>query len=259
MKKLLTFLALVSLTVALNAQTATLLSPVKGLSVNAGFDSKLIEQGTVSGTNYITAGVGLNVYNIDVAVETFSRYDVLTKYSTSTATVAGKTVTTTTANNDGKGLKRIYTTLGYVFTSDLANLTLGVQLRHAQGTEALVGGLSNDTLPFLRLNGKLLGGTLVWDGTALADSKNRSNNYEANVRLPVNLGAGFKVIPAVGLGFNDPGATTIPAYKAAKKYADVGLGLGWKNLEAGLFVQRGDITSAASQVTGYTVNLTHKF
>ena len=51
MKKLLTFLALVSLTVAAAAQTATVLSPVKGVSVNAGFDSKLIEQGAVTGTN----------------------------------------------------------------------------------------------------------------------------------------------------------------------------------------------------------------
>ena len=255
MKKLLTFLALVSLTVAAVAQTATVLSPVKGVSVNAGFDSKLIEQGAVTGTNYITAGVGLDVYSVDLAVETFSRYNGLTKYST--ATVAGKSVTT--ASTDASGLKRTYLTAGYVFTSGLANLTLGAQLRHAQGTETLVGGLSNDTLPFVKLDGKLFGGTVVWDGIALNDSKNRSNNYEANLRLPIGVGYGLKVVPAVGLGFNDPGAATITALKLDKKYADAGLGLAWKGLEADLFVQRGDITSSATQVTGYTVGYSYKF
>jgi hypothetical protein len=251
MKKLLTFLALVSLTVAAVAQTETVLSPVKGVSVNAGFDSKLIEQGVVTGTNYITAGVGLDVYSVDLAVETFSRYDGLTKATT----VGGKTVSTT----DASGLKRTYLTAGYVFTSGLANLTLGAQLRHAQGTETLVGGLSNDTLPFVKLDGKLFGGTVVWDGIALNDSKNRSNNYEANLRLPLGVGYGLKVVPAIGLGFNDPGAPTIAALKLNKKYADAGLGLAWKSLEAGLFVQRGDITSSATQVTGYTVGYTYKF
>jgi hypothetical protein len=255
MKKLLTFLALVSLTVAAAAQTETVLSPVKGVSVNAGFDSKLIEQGAVTGTNYITAGIGLDVYSVDLAVETFSRYNGLTKYST--ATVAGKSVTT--ASTDASGLKRTYLTAGYVFTSGLANLTLGAQLRHTQGTETLVGGLSNDTLPFVKLDGKLFGGSVVWDGIALNDSKNRSNNYEANLRLPIGVGYGLKVVPAVGLGFNDPGAPTIAALKLNKKYADAGLGLAWKSLEADLFVQRGDITSSASQVTGYTVGYSYKF
>ena len=77
--------------------------------------------------------------------------------------------------------------------------------------------------------------------------------------LPLGVGYGLKVVPAVGLGFNDPGAPTIAALKLNKKYADAGLGLAWKSLEADLFVQRGDITSSASQVTGYTVGYSYKF
>ena len=99
----------------------------------------------------------------------------------------------------------------------------------------------------------------MWDGIALDDTKNRSNNYEANLRLPLGVGYGLKVVPAVGLGFNDPGAATIAALKADKKYASAGIGLAFKGLEANLFAQRGDVTSSATQVTGYTVGYTYKF
>ena len=255
MKKLLTFLTLVVLTTAAIAQVADIPSPITGVSVNAGFTSKLIDRGNLAGTDYITAGVGLDVYNIDVAVETYSRYNGLTTFSSTT--VAGKT--TTVAKTDASGLKRIFTTLGYVFTSPLANLTLGAQLRNTQGSELLAGGLTSDTLPFVKLNGKLFGNTVVWDGVAVDDLKNRTNNYEANLRLPVGVGYGLKVVPALGVGFNDPSANTIPAFAANKKYATAGAGLEWKGLQANLFVHRGDFTSTASQITGYTVGYSYKF
>jgi hypothetical protein len=245
MKKLLTILALVALTISAVAQNSVVPAPIQGVSVDVGFASKLIEQGTVTGSDYITAGVGVDVYSVNLAIETFSRYD---------SKAVGKT-------KDASGLKRVYVNAGYVFTSSLANLTLGAQVRHAQGTETLVGGLTSDVLPFVKLNGKLLNGLVVWDGTVLADTKNHSNNYEANLGLPIGTQVikALKVVPAVGVGFNDPGSTTIAALKANKKYATAGIGLAAYGVTANVFVHRRDVTSTNGQVTGYNIGYTHNF
>ena len=241
MKKLLTILTLAVLTTAAVAQTPAVPTPITGVSANVGFTSKLIDRGNVAGTDYVTARVGLDVYSVDFAIDTFSRYNSLTI----TTTVAGKSVSTA----DEAGLKRIYYTAGYVFTSPLANLTLGAQLRTAQNGELIAGGLTSDTLPFVKLSGDLFGKTVVWDGTALDDLKNRSNNYEFNLRLPVSSGVkGLKVVPAIGVGFNDPGAATIAAFKNNKKYATAGIGLAAYGFTANVFAHRADVTNTAGQV-----------
>jgi hypothetical protein len=247
MKKLLTLTSLAL--IALVAKAA----PVSG-DLNLGFTSKLISNGAVVGTNYALAGVGTNVYGIDLAVNTFTKVSATT--TTSTAVVAGKTVTTSTT--DATGLKRIYVDAGYKFTSPLADLTLGAELRHISATEA-GNAPTHNLLPFVKLSGSWFGGHLNWQGRALNDTVNRSNNFELGVSAPLNTFGDLKVVPAFAVGFNDPGAATIAALKNVKKYYQPGIGLEWHGIEANLFAQRTSLTSTATQITGYNVGYKLKF
>ena len=243
MKKLLilTSLALI----ALVAKAA----PVSG-NLDVGFTSKLIQQGLLVGTNYATAGVETNLYGIDLAVTAFDKISD----TTTTSVVAGKTVTST----DASGLKRIYLDAGYKFTSPLADLTLGAELRHVSATEA-AGSANHNFLPFVKLNGTWFGGHLNWEGRALNDTYNRSNNFEFGVNTPINTFYDLKVVPALVVGFNDPGAATIAALKNVKKYYQPGVGLEWHGVTANLFAQRTSLTSSDTQITGYNVGYKFKF
>ena len=243
MKKLLTLTSLAL--IALVAKAA----PVSG-NLDLGFTSKLIQQGKVVGTNYATAGVETNLYGIDLAVTAFDKISD----TTTASVVAGKTVTST----DASGLKRVYLDAGYKFTSPLADLTLGAELRHVNTTEA-AGSASHNFLPFVKLNGSWFGGHLNWEGRALNDTYNRSNNFEFGVNAPLDTVGGLKIVPALVLGFNDPGAATIAALKNVKKYYQPGIGLEWHGVTANLFAQRTSLTSSDTQITGYNVGYKFKF
>jgi len=243
MKKLLTFLALSLIAIVVKA------APVSG-DLDVGFTSKLISNGVVVGTNYATAGVDTNVYGIDLAVTAFDKVSD----TTTTSVVAGKTVSTT----DASGLKRVYLDAGYKFTSPLADLTLGAELRHVNAAEA-VGQANHNFLPFVKLSGSWFGGHLNWQGRALNDTVNRSNNYEFGVNTPINTFGALKVVPALVVGFNDPGAATIAALKNVKKYYQPGVGLEFHGVTANLFAQRTSLTDSAAQITGYNVGYKFKF
>ena len=243
MKKLLTLTSLAL--IALVAKAA----PVSG-NLDLGFTSKLIQQGVLVGTNYATAGVETNLYGIDLAVTAFDKISD----TTTASVVAGKTVTST----DASGLKRVYLDAGYKFTSPLADLTLGAELRHVNTTEA-AGSANHNFLPFVKLNGSWFGGHLNWEGRALNDTYNRSNNFEFGVNAPINTVGALKIVPALGLGFNDPGAATIAALKNVKKYYQPGIGLEWHGVTANLFAQRTSLTSSDTQITGYNAGYKFKF
>ena len=243
MKKLLTLTSLAL--IALVAKAA----PVSG-NLDLGFTSKLIQQGVLVGTNYATAGVETNLYGIDLAVTAFDKISD----TTTASVVAGKTVTST----DASGLKRVYLDAGYKFTSPLADLTLGAELRHVNTTEA-AGSANHNFLPFVKLNGSWFGGHLNWEGRALNDTYNRSNNFEFGVNAPINTVGALKIVPALGLGFNDPGAATIAALKGVKKYYQPAVGLEWHGITANLFAQRTSLTSTDNQITGYNVGYKFKF
>ena len=239
------------LTLALIAIVAKA-APVSG-DLDIGFTSKLISQGLLVGTNYATAGVETNLYGIDLAVTAFDKVSNTTTYST--AVVAGKSVTT--ATTDASGLKRVYLDAGYKFTSPLADLTLGAELRHISSTET--SGANHNFLPFVKLNGSWFNGHLNWQGRALNDTINRTNNFEFGVNTPINTFGSLKVVPALTFGFNDPGAATIAALKNVKKYYQPGIGLEWHGVTTNLFAQRTSLTSSDTQITGYNVGYKFKF
>ena len=243
MKKLLTIITLVLIASVVKA------APVSG-DLDLGFTSKLIQQGLLVGTNYATAGVDTNVYGIDLALTAFDKISD----TTTTSVVAGKSVTST----DASGLKLVYLDAGYKFTSPLADLTLGAELRHVNTTEA-AGSANHNFLPFVKLNGSWFGGHLNWEGRALNNTIERSNNFEFGVNAPINTVGALKIVPALGLGFNDPGAATIAALKGVKKYYQPAVGLEWHGIAANLFAQRTSLTSTDNQITGYNVGYKFKF
>ena len=243
MKKLLTIITLALIAIVAKA------APVSG-DLDVQFTSKLLQQGRLVGTNYAVAGLDTNIYGVDLALDTFTKISSLT----TTTAVAGKPVSTT----DSTGLKRVYLDAGYKFTSPLADLTLGAELRHVNTSEA-AGVANHNLLPFVKVNGSWFGGHVNWQGRALNDTMNRSNNFEFGVNTPINTFGALKVVPAVGVGFNDPGAATIAALKSVKKYWQPGIGLEWHGIAANLFAQRTSLTSSAAQVTGYNVGYKFKF
>jgi len=243
MKKLLTIITLALIAIVAKA------APVSG-DLDVQFTSKLLQQGQLVGTNYAVAGLDTNIYGVDLALDTFTKISSLT----TTTAVAGKPVSTT----DSTGLKRVYLDAGYKFTSPLADLTLGAELRHVNTSEA-AGVANHNLLPFVKVNGSWFGGHVNWQGRALNDTMNRSNNFEFGVNTPINTFGALKVVPAVGVGFNDPGAATIAALKSVKKYWQPGIGLEWHGIAANLFAQRTSLTSSAAQVTGYNVGYKFKF
>jgi len=247
MKKLLTIILLALGATITNAQTSSTV-PVTG-DVTVGFESKFFLEGVnAPGSNFIAAAANVDVDGILIGVKTWTTYD------SQTVMLAKPTLTQS-------GLKYTIGKVGYVFTSDFAKLTLGADFVHT-ATVISLPGAQNDTLPFVRLDGKLTN-YVIWNVRTLFDSKNRNNSYEGNLSTPIPVAGALKVVPTVGLGCNNPGSATIPQFYADKKYAQAGLGLvyGTKEVTASLLggVHRTDITSTKGQVTYYTVSLSHKF
>jgi len=174
-------------------------------SADAAYKTKVFDSGTVIFEDAVVAGVQAEALGFVLGVNTFNPVEA--------RNVAGKTASS--------GLfKRVDTTVGYRFTAPLANLTLGA-VHKSFSKSAQANGYSSNTALVANLNGGVKGTLIVWDAGVTVDSKNRTNNLEANVRAPFGF-KWVKIAPAVGLGFNDPGAATITALKNAKRY-------GWRS------------------------------
>lgn len=223
------------------AQTTDTSIPVT-TSVDLGFKSKLIEQGVVTGSNLIVAGTEFDVSSFDLGVDTYSTYQKGTNYKT--------------------GLfKRTDVTLGYKFTSVLADLTLGATYRD-EGQVLTVAGIKSGVLPFVKLNGNV--SVFTWDVTMLDDVKNHNTNYEANARLPIGFGVEhLKLVPVVGVGFNNPSTDTVSTFEASKKYYNGGLDLAYitkvGTVSIGVFALRENLDNTTGQVTGYDAIYAVKF
>ena len=207
--------------------------------IDVGFKSKLLDQGVVTGVNFITASANVEVASFGLGVDTYSAFERSDKGAASGA------------------FKRVDLTAQYKFTSTLADLALGVQYQNASKTAAF-NGVRDNLAPFVKLYGS------VWDVTLRTDLKNRTNNLEGNLKLPIPLRVkGLNLVPSVGLGFNDPGATTVAALKNVKKYGAAGLGVSYAILNGHLYangyVLRPDITNNYGQVTSYDAGYRIKF
>ena len=213
---------------------------------NIGFNSKLVEQGVVTGTSLVTAGANVEVGGIGLAVDTFSTLDT-------NAGVAGLKST------DGF-FKRVDLTASYKFTSSLADLTIGGVYKNASRTFAL-GGAKDNVAPFAKLSGKVFT-VLPWHVTALRDIKNNNTNLEGTIDLPFPLGLGkLKVVPTLGVGINS--GSSVAALDKADKYYQGGIALAYPSvigtLRAGTFVQSSGISSDSAKIYGYSVSLGRQF
>ena len=238
MKKLIQIMALVLIASVASAAEA---------GYNVGFNSKLVEQGVVTGTSLVTAGANVELGSVVLAVDTFSTFD-------SNAGVAGLKSTT--------GIfKRVDLTAGYKFTSTFADLTVGGVYKSASRTFAL-GAARDNVLPFVKLGGKVFT-VLPWHVTALYDGKNSNTNLEGNVDLPFPLGLGkLKVVPTVGLGLNS-GSTDVKALQKADKYYQGGIALAYPTVigtvRGGTFVNSSGLSNDSVKNYGYSVSLGRQF
>ena len=234
MKKLIVIMSLVLIASVASAAEA---------GYNVGFNSKLIEQGVVTGTSLVTAGANVEVGGIALAVDTFSTFDT-------NAGIAGLKST------DGL-FKRVDLTASYKFTSLLADLTIGGVYKNASKTFAL-GGTKENITPFVKLDGKAF---LIfpWHVTALRDIKHKNTNIEGTVDLPFPLGLGkLKVVPTLGFGVNS-GA----AFDKVDKYYQGGIALAYPSvigtLRTGTFVQSNSLSRNSRKIYGYSVSLGRQF
>lgn len=226
----------------LTASIASAQLPKFAAEVYAGFHSKVVEKGKVSDTNVIKAGFDVQSGSFGLGVDTFNRVE----------SGAGKSTGL---------LKRVDVTTDYKFTSTLADLTLGATYKNASKTAAF-NGLANNTDVHVTLDGRLFK-YAPWSIVSTFDLKNRTNNLEAGLGLPLPVTKSVRVVPLLGVGFNDPGAATIAAYKTAKRYYNGGLALEHQSKVGSLAlvgnVHRNELTSNAGQVTWYAATYTLKF
>ena len=244
MKKLTLFIVSIAMASVASAVTVT---------ANAAYKTKVFDSGTVIFENAVVAGAEVEAYGFVAGVNTFNPVE-----AKNTLATVGKTQVVQTASS---GLfKRVDTSLGYRFKAPLADLTLGAAYKSFSKTAQLNGNANNTEL-FARLNGDVTGTLFTWNATALVDSKNRTNNVEANLVAPFGFKF-LKIAPSIGLGFNDPGAATIAAYKAAKRYALVGVGVGYytKNtkIAAEYYQRRDTFTAPGGVVDGVSLGLSQK-
>lgn len=218
-------------------------SPVS-LSADATYYIKFFDKGVVAFEDVAVAGASLEVYNFVVGVKTFN-------------TIKHNTTEDYTAS---AGLfKRVDLSLGYKFTSPLADLTFGGSYKTYSKS---VSNIANNTEPFVLLNGTVYKTRFTWDARYRADIKNHTNNTEANVRLPIGF-THLKLVPAIGYGFNDLGTDTIAKFKDAKQYAVVGIGVGYYTKYAILsvdYAQRRDgLLRAGSTASSLSGGISVKF
>lgn len=213
---------------------------------NIGFNSKLVEQGVVTGTSLVTAGANVEVSGIGLAVDTYSTL-------VTNAGVAG-------LESSNGFFKRVDITASYKFASSLANLTIGGIYKNASRTFAL-GGAKDNIAPFATLSGKVFT-ILPWHVTALRDVRNNNTNIEGTIDLPFPLGLGkLEVVPTVGYGLNS--GSSIEDLIRTDSYYQGGIALAYPSvigtLCAGVFVQSSDISTSAEKIYGYSVSLGRQF
>lgn len=213
-------------------------------SADATYYTKALDKGVLAYEDVVIAGVNVEAYGFVGGLKTFN-------------IVQDRTVGKKVASSGL--LKRVDTILGYKFNSPLADLTLGGT--YSSYSKSVGGGLASNTEPFAVLSGKLYQNA-VWNVTGRADLKNRTNNLETTVRLPFGF-SGLKVVPSLGYGFNDPGAATIAAFKNAKQYAVVGVGLAYytkyATLNADVYQRRDSLFTAGDTINGVSAGLSVKF
>lgn len=218
-----------------------------GAGYNVGYNSKLIEQGTVTGTSLVTAGANVEVGSFGLAVDTLS-----------------------SLNNNSNGLfKRVNFTASYKFTSTLADVTFGGIYKHASKTFAL-GNVKDNIVPYVTIGGNLFT-KLPWHVTATIDSKNDNNNFEGNLELPFPIGLGkLKVVPIVGVGINDSSIKIddltkngLQALNDADKYYQGALAVSYPTflgeLRGGTYVQTSGFSSDSNKLYGWYASLNNKF
>jgi hypothetical protein len=237
MKKLTLFI--ISIAMASIASAVT-------FSADAAYKTKVFDSGTVIFEDAVVAGVQAEALGFVLGVNTFNPVEA--------RNVAGKTASS--------GLfKRVDTTVGYRFTAPLANLTLGA-VHKSFSKSAQANGHSSNTALVAGLNGGVKGTLVVWDAGLTVDSKNRTNNLEANVRAPFGF-KWVKIAPAVGLGFNDPGAATIVALKNSKRYVLVGVGVGYYSKTTDVYAEwtqrRNSFTGAGGEVDAVAAGVRLRF
>mgnify|MGYP003335662183 CR=1 FL=1 len=244
MKKLISFIVSIAMVSIASAVTVT---------ADAAYKTKVLEKGNLIFEKAAVAGAEVEAYGFVAGVNTFNPVE-----AKSTLATVGKTQVTQTASS---GLfKRVDTSLGYRFTAPLANLTLGATYKSFSKTAQLNGNASNTEL-FGRLDGKVTDTLFTWNAITRIDNKNHTNNVEANLVAPFGFKF-LKVAPSVGLGFNDPGAATITAFKNSKRYALVGVGVGYyaKNtkIAAEYYQRRNTFTAAGNVIDGVGVGVSVK-
>lgn len=246
MKKLIAIMSMVLIASVASAASA---------GYNVGFNSKLVEQGVVTGTSLVTAGANVEVGSFGLAVDTFSTLD-------SDAGVTG------VRGSDG-WLKRVDLTASYKFTSTLVDVTLGAKYKNASRTFAF-GGVKDNVTPFVTFGGNAFT-VIPWHVTATIDDKNNNNNFEGFVEFPVpaNLGK-LKVVPTLGVGFNDSSIKKADLVKSGlraldetDKYYHGGVALAYPTIvgeaRVGTFIQTSGFDSDAKKAYGWTLSLVNKF
>jgi hypothetical protein len=242
-KILVTIMATMFATSLMAASAPKAAAPLS-VSADATYYTKALDKGVLAYEDVVIAGVNVEAYGFVGGIKTFNIVQDRT---------VGKTV-----SSSGM-LKRIDTILGYKFNSPLADLTLGGT--YSSYSKSVGDGLASNTEPFAVLSGNLYKNA-AWNVTGRADLKNRTNNLETTVKLPFGF-SGLKVVPSIGYGFNDPGAATIAAFKSAKQYAVVGLGLGYytkyATLSADVYQRRDSLFTAGDTINGVSAGLAVKF
>jgi len=242
-KILVTIMATMFATSLMAASAPKAAAPLS-VSADATYYTKALDKGVLAYEDVVIAGVNVEAYGFVGGIKTFNIVQDRT---------VGKTV-----SSSGM-LKRIDTILGYKFNSPLADLTLGGT--YSSYSKSVGDGLASNTEPFAVLSGNLYKNA-AWNVTGRADLKNRTNNLETTVKLPFGF-SGLKVVPSLGYGFNDPGAATIAAFKSAKQYAVVGLGLGYytkyATLSADVYQRRDSLFTAGDTINGVSAGLAVKF
>lgn len=115
-----------------------------------------------------------------------------------------------------KGVTRVDVYATYQFKSTLADLDLGL-LHRAAKKEFAFNDIKNATEPFISIHGNAFK-RIPWEIKGAFDIRNRTNNFEATVKLPLGWNNGVIIVPELGLGANDPGAVTLDLLRHNKTY-----------------------------------------
>jgi hypothetical protein len=237
-KILVTIMALIAAVTTANAAIS--------VSADAKYLTNYIDKGTLVFDRVVIAGASFETQGFVLSVDTFN-------------TTQDKTVGKTVASSGL--LKRVDTSIGYKFTSPLADLTFGGTY-HTFSKSAQSNGFASSVEPFAKLNGTVAGTKFTWDVLARADLKNHTNNLQGNVRLPFGFKS-LKLVPALGYGFNDPTAATIAAFKESKQYVIAGLGLATyvkgTTVSVDFYQRRDGLFTAGNTINGVSAGLGTKF